>query len=411
MRDDTRAFAVDTAVLAVALAAAWRRAGIPSTPDRSVWLVDAVHLVPPSTRSELYWTCRAVFVTSQQQVPRFDAVFEMIFGGAEDPVDFRGDPNAPELEAVRRQAAADNRQVTATPKGGPDGPTPPAAAGSDDSATSEDEEGTDAFLLASSVEERLHEASFAVLEPEELDRMRRLVSSLALATPLRAGRRHRSSPHAHDALDMRRTARAARRSGGDVVRLLHSKPLPRPRQLVLVCDVSASMEPYTQVFLSLMHAAVVSARAEAFVFATRLTRLTRHLAVRDPDRAFERATAGTHDWASGTRLADGIRTFIDEHGRRGIARGAVVVILSDGWAQDDPEDIGRQMARLGRLAHRIIWVNPRKASPGFQPLVGGMVAALPFCDAFVSGHSYAALQDLVGVIADDATSMRGNRNI
>lgn len=171
------------------------------------------------------------------------------------------------------------------------------------------------------------------------------------------------------------------------------------------------MEPYTRVFLSLMHAAVVSADAEAFVFATRLTRLTRHLAVRDPDRALEHATAGTADWASGTRLAHGIRSFIDEHGRRGIARGAVVVILSDGWAQDDPEEIERQMARLARLAHRIIWVNPRKASIGFQPLVGGMAAALPFCDAFVSGHSYTALQDLVGVIADDNTRTSGKRKI
>jgi uncharacterized protein with von Willebrand factor type A (vWA) domain len=412
MRDDTgRAFEVDTAVLAVAFAAALRRAGIPSTPDRSVWLVDAVHLVPPRTRSELYWTCRAVFVTSTQQLPRFDAVFEAIFGGAEDLTDSRGDPNAPGLEAARRRTAADERKVTHAQEGGPDGPTPPAAAGSDDSGSDHEQDGTDAFLLAASGEERLHEASFAELEPEELDRMRRLVAALALATPLRPGRRNRRSPHAHDKLDMRRTVRAARRSGGDAVRLLRSQPLQRPRSLVLLCDVSASMEPYTRVFLSLMQAAVVSAHAEAFVFATRLTRLTRHLAVRDPDRAFERATAGTVDWASGTRLAQGIRTFIDEHGRRGIARGAVVVILSDGWAQDDPEEIARQMARLARLAHRIVWVNPRKASKGFQPLVGGMAAALPFCDAFVSGHSYSALQDLVGVIADETTPTSGKRNI
>ncbi|MBW4032509.1 MAG: VWA domain-containing protein [Acidobacteria bacterium] len=412
MADDTgRAFEVDTAVLAVALAVALRRAGIPSTPDRSVWLVDAVHLVPPRTRSELYWTCRAVFVTSTQQVPRFDAVFEAIFGGAEDPADSRGDPNAPELEVVRRRTAADDRPITSAPGGGPAGPTPPAAAGSDDSGTGEEQEGTDAFLLAASDEERLHDASFAALDPDELDRIRRLVAALALATPLRPGRRDRSSRHAHDAIDMRRTVRAARRSGGDAVRLLHSRQLPRPRPLVLLGDVSASMEPYTRVFLSLMHAAVVSADAEAFVFATRLTRLTRHLAVRDPDRALEHATAGTADWASGTRLAHGIRAFIDEHGRRGIARGAVVVILSDGWAQDDPEEIERQMARLARLAHRIIWVNPRKASVGFQPLVGGMAAALPFCDAFVSGHSYTALQDLVGVIADDNTRTSGKRKI
>jgi uncharacterized protein with von Willebrand factor type A (vWA) domain len=170
---------------------------------------------------------------------------------------------------------------------------------------------------------------------------------------------------------------------------------------VILCDVSASMEPYTRAFLSFMQAAVVTSRAEAFVFATRLTRLTRHLAVRDADLALDRATGGAQDWAGGTRLADGIRSFIDEHGRRGAARGAVVVVISDGWAQDDPADIARQLARLARLAHRIVWVNPRKAAPGYRPLAGGMAAALPYCDAFVSGHSFAALQELVRVIADD----------
>ncbi len=408
--DDGRAFRVDLAVLAVAFAAALRRAGIPSTSDRAMWLVDAVRLVPPNTRSELYWTCRTVFVTAQHQLARFDEVFEMVFGGAEDFAD-RGDPNAPDLHAAHRRTAADDRPVRHEPSGGPDASVPPATAGSDDSGSGDDREATDAFLLAASSEERLHDASFAALEPDELARMRELVSSLALAVPVRPGRRERSSPHARDRLNMRRTTRAARRSGGDAVRLFYSRPLPRSRPLVLLCDVSASMEPYTQVFLSLMQAAVVGARAEAFVFATRLTRLTRHLKLRDPDRAFEHATRGAEDWASGTRLADGIREFIDKFGRRGVARGAVVVILSDGWAQDDPAEIERQMARLARLAHRIIWVNPRKAARGYEPLAGGMAAALPFCDAFLSGHSYTALQSLVGVIADDSTPLSERRKI
>jgi uncharacterized protein with von Willebrand factor type A (vWA) domain len=257
------------------------------------------------------------------------------------------------------------------------------------------------MVLAMSREERLHEASFAALEPEELERIRRLAAALVLATPLRPGRREQRSPHARDRLDMRRTVRAARRTGGDAVRLLHGAPRPRPRRLVLLCDVSASMESYTRVFLSFMQAAVITSRAEAFVFATRLTRLTRQLALRDPDLALERASAGAQDWAGGTRLADGIRAFIDDFGRRGAARGAIVVILSDGWAQDDPAEIGRQMARLSRLAHRIVWVNPRKAAPGYRPVTGGMAAALPYCDAFVSGHSFAALRELVQVIADD----------
>jgi uncharacterized protein with von Willebrand factor type A (vWA) domain len=152
------------------------------------------------------------------------------------------------------------------------------------------------------------------------------------------------------------------------------------------------------VFLSLLQGAVTGARAEAFVFSTRLTRLTRQLALRDPDQALARAAASTQDWAGGTRLAESIRRFVDEHGRRGLARGAVVVILSDGWAQDAPELVAAQMARLKRLAYRIVWVNARKVALGYRPLVGGMAAALPYCDAFVSGHSYAALAEVAAAI-------------
>jgi uncharacterized protein len=162
--------------------------------------------------------------------------------------------------------------------------------------------------------------------------------------------------------------------------------------------VSGSMEPYTRIFLSLLQGAVTGAQAEAFIFSTRLTRLTRQLAVRDPAQALERAAASTTDWAGGTRLAESVRRFVDEHGRRGLARGAVIVILSDGWAQDDPDLVAMQMARLKRLAYRIIWVNPRKVAPGYQPLVGGMAAALPYCDAFVSGHSYTALAEVAVAI-------------
>jgi uncharacterized protein with von Willebrand factor type A (vWA) domain len=406
MPEDTgRSFKVDAAALAVAFATALRRAGIPSTPDRSALLVEALRLIPPRSRSELYWTCRAVFVTSDLQSARFDAVFEAIFGGASDVADARGEVNPPGADSLLRRPAREEHSVSRVPDGSHGMSSPPASEGSD-RRDDGDEEVTNAVLLAMSREERLHDASFAALDPEELARIRSLVATLALSTPLRPGRRDRPSPRTRDRLDMRRTVRAARRTGGDAVQLFHAEPRPRPRPLVLLCDVSASMEPYTRVFLTVMQAAVVSSRAEAFVFATRLTRLTRQLAVRDPDRALERAAAGAQDWSGGTRLADGLRAFIDGYGRRGIARGAVVVILSDGWAQDDPADIEHQMARLSRLAHRIVWVNPRKAARGYQPLTGGMAAALPYCDAFVSGHSYTALQELVRVIADDSAPSR-----
>jgi uncharacterized protein len=221
-----------------------------------------------------------------------------------------------------------------------------------------------------------------------------------LSTPERRGRRTRPTARSGDRLDLRRTVRAAQRTGGDPARLVHAHRRTTPRRLVLLCDVSGSMEPYTRIYLTLLQGAVAGARAEAFVFATRLTRLTRQLAVRDPDQALARAGAASSDWAGGTRLAEGIGRFVADHGRRGLARGAVVVVLSDGWAQDDPDEVAEAMRRLRRLAHRIVWVNPRRAAPDYAPLVGGMAAALPFCDAFVSGHSLAALEQVVAAVRE-----------
>jgi hypothetical protein len=172
------------------------------------------------------------------------------------------------------------------------------------------------------------------------------------------------------------------------------------------------MESYTQAFLLLLQGAVVGVRAEAFVFATRLTRLTPALKGRDLDTALEDAAAAAPDWAGGTRLGENLRRFIDDFGRRSMARGAVVLILSDGWDQEDPQLVGEQMARLRRLAYRIVWVNPRKAAPGYAPLVGGMAAALPYCDALVSGHSLAALTEVVDVVGagrGETGSARRNR--
>jgi uncharacterized protein with von Willebrand factor type A (vWA) domain len=170
--------------------------------------------------------------------------------------------------------------------------------------------------------------------------------------------------------------------------------------LVLIADVSASMEPYARVYLHLMLGAVRALHAEAFVFATRLTRLTRFLAAGKPDLAYRKVAQHTPDWSGGTRIGSALDTFIREHGQRGVARGAVLVIVSDGWEVGDPELVARSMQRLARLAHRIIWVNPRKAAPGYQPLVGGMAAALPYVDTFVSGHSYRTLQQVMQAIHD-----------
>jgi hypothetical protein len=254
-------------------------------------------------------------------------------------------------------------------------------------------------LAIASEEERLRKKSFEALDPDEHERIRRLMAALELAAPQRRSRRRRRARRGEH-LDLRRTLRASLRTGGDPMTLASRTRRTKPRRLVLLCDISGSMEPYARAYLHLLTSAVASgAPAEAFVFATRLTRLTRALGGRNPDAAIQRAVATAPDWSSGTRIGEALRTFNDRYGRRGMARGAVVVILSDGWERADPALVGREMERLARLAHRIVWVNPRAAAPGFSPGAGGMAAALPHCDAVVSGHSLEALDEVAEAIA------------
>lgn len=397
---------VEPADLAAGLAAALHRAGVPVPPERAGRFAAALRLVPPEHREPLYWTARVTLVSVRGHLPVFDAVFAALFDGMLDPADTRGDTAAPPpvtwAPREPRPAPPGRRPVEGRP---PSGPALATGAGEGDEAGPE----RDSVLAAAAETERLRGISFAELTPEEVAVVRRLVGRIALSTPVRRTRRTRPCCRAGERLDVRRTLRAAQRSAGDPVHLVHRRRRARPRPLVLLCDVSGSMEPYTRVFLSLLQGAVTGARAEAFVFSTRLTRLTRQLTVRDPDQALARAAAAAPDWSGGTRLAQSLRRFLDEHGRRGLARGAVVVVLSDGWAQEDPELVAAQMARLRRLAFRVVWVNPRKAAPGFAPLVGGMVAALPYCDAFVSGHSLAALDEVAAAIRAPRTGSTRRR--
>jgi uncharacterized protein with von Willebrand factor type A (vWA) domain len=220
------------------------------------------------------------------------------------------------------------------------------------------------------------------------------MSQMEVAAPLRRARRaerHRRG----ERIDLRHTLRGALRTGGDPARLRRRQRRIVPRRIVLLCDISGSMEPYARTYLQFLTCA---RRAEAFVFATRLTRVTRALASRNPERAMQNAAAAAPDWSSGTRIGEALKAFNDRHGRRGLARGAVIVIMSDGWERGDPALVAREMQRLRRLAHRIVWVNPRVAGEAFAPRAGGMAAALPFCDALVSGHNLASLAEVVDAI-------------
>src|SRR5207302_230196 len=244
--------------------------------------------------------------------------------------------------------------------------SPSSVTGDDAGPSSESEPREVPVALAPSEEEVLRSKRFDELSPRELAQLYRLMARLEVATPLRRTRRSERYRHG-ERIDLRRTLRGSLRTGGDPIRLARRRRRVSPRRLVLLCDISGSMEPYARAYLQFLAGAAGSGPStEAFVFATRLTRVTRALAARNPQRAIQRAAAAAPDWSSGTRIGDALKEFNDRHGRRGMARGAVVVILSDGWERGDPMVVGREMERLARLAHRIVWVNPRAGAAGFS---------------------------------------------
>jgi hypothetical protein len=373
---------LDLPPLVAAFGRRLHEAGVPVTAERSARFAQALTLVRPVARTRLYWTARAVLVSDPAQVKAFDAVFFSVFGSrAEEPL-------PPPEDRRHVPAPRDERPATGRGTGGASGA---AAAPRGDGEAQEV-----AVPVAASDEERLRGKRFDALEPGELAQLYRLMAKLELATPKRRTRRAERARRG-ERVDLRRTLRASLRTGGDPSRLAHRRRRVVPRRIVLLCDISGSMEPYARAYLQFLTCA--GRDAEAFVFATRLTRITRALATRSPERAIQRAAAAAPDWSSGTRIGDALRAFNDRHGRRGMARGAVIVILSDGWERGEPALVAREMERLARLAYRIVWVNPRVSASGFAPRAGGMAAALPHVDALVSGHSLEALAEVAGAIA------------
>jgi uncharacterized protein len=401
---------LDLPALVGAFSQRCHEAGLPVTPERAGRLAEALALMKPEGRRALYWMARAIFVTGQLQVPIFDKVFFEVFGSSDLPNDFDPDDvitidkqadEAPTPETKTKESS----DAESDPSGMQTSDAPPGE-GEDD----EDDDGEELEIpiAQASDQELLAEKRFDALEPHELSALYKMMSKLQLATPKRKMRRTKKGRHGEH-MDMRRTLRASLRTGGDPIRLARRQRRIEPRRLVLLCDISGSMEAYARAYLQFVTSAAGSGpNSEAFVFATRLTRLTRALAGRNPERAIQRAAAAAPDWSSGTRIGDALKTFNDRHGRRGMARGAVIVILSDGWERADPELLGQEMQRLARLSYRIVWVNPRVSAEGFSPQAAGLVAALPYCDALVSGHSLKALEEVIDAIgADRASEING----
>jgi uncharacterized protein len=329
----------------------------------------------------VYWVGRATLIRRPEDIPVYDRVFAAYWRdrAAERVVEVV--PAAPPLTL-----ALDEDET-----GDEDGPP-------------EDEETPLGDLLAVrySSTEILRQQDLSALTPAEWAEAQRLISALGVACELRPSRRTRSSRRSRGHPDLRATLRRNMRTGGVPIRRAWRTPVERPRRLVLLLDVSGSMQPYARGLARFAHAALSSrhsGRVEVFTMGTRLTRITRELARRDPDAALAAAAHSVSDWSGGTRLGASIADFNDQWGVRGMARGAVVVICSDGWDRGDPELIGSEMARLARVAHRVVWVNPLKASPGYAPLARGMAAALPFVDEFVEGHAVSSLERLAEIIS------------
>jgi uncharacterized protein with von Willebrand factor type A (vWA) domain len=357
------------------------RAGGLAVPTGSLVLfTEALGQLGMQEERRVYWAGRATLVRDPEDIATYDRIFASYW------------KDRPVWSTVDVLAVP---EVTLAVDDTVDGPESPADALGGDPG--------DVQLLRYSALEVLKSRDMSGLNAEEWAEAARMISSLRVAGEVRPSRRTRTSRRASRGRpDLRATVRRNIRTGGVPMRRSWRRPVERPRRLVFLLDVSGSMEPYARGLARLAHAAVSARRAgrvEVFTVGTRLTRVTRDLGRRDPDAALQAVSSAVADWSGGTRLGATLRQFNDEWGVRGLARGAIVVICSDGWDRGDPELVAEEMTRLHRVARRVVWVNPLKASPGYAPLARGMAAALPYVDQFVEGHSVSSLEHLAEVIA------------
>jgi uncharacterized protein with von Willebrand factor type A (vWA) domain len=354
-----------------------RNAGLAITTDRVAAFLTALDELDVTDRTQTYWAGRLTLCSDPDDLPRYDRAFEDWFtptqGGRTQIRDERPPP-PPKLAALTASDDAESE-------------------GEDDARSPE-------LHARASGTEILRHRDVGELTPAEREHLNRLLALLRPDPPFRASRRLR--PSTHGVPDPGRTLRAALRSHGELRELRRRDRSQRPRRMVLLVDVSGSMEPYADALLRFAHAVVrrSPAAVEAFTLGTRLTRVTRELRMRDAERALAAAATAIPDWSGGTRLGEVLRAFVDRWGQRGAARRAVVVIFSDGWERGETDVLREQMARLQRLAHRVVWVNPHVGKDGYAPVQGGIVAALPFLDDLLAGHSLATLERLLEVVRD-----------
>lgn len=354
-----------------------REAGLEVGPGRLQDALRGLDQVDLESREEVYHALRCTLVSRRDDIDAFDAAFAAFWEqaprpGPDQPVDF-GFETAPRRDGAARAS-------------------PPAS-------DAESELDSSPLVVASSRDEVLRAKDFADMTAAELRRIRELIAELPAAAPTRRSHRLRQV-RTGDVLDPRRTLRGAIRTDGLPLELFYRRRKVVPRKLVFLCDVSGSMEPYARAMIMFLEAAARAGRhVEAFAFGTRLTRLTPHLRELDPVRSLHGMGAAMPDWGGGTRIGESLRDYNERFGRRGVTRGAVVVVVSDGWERGDLALLDSELVRLQRQSHRLVWVNPLKGHAGFEPLAGGMRVAVRRADVFVEGHNLAALEALAGILS------------
>jgi uncharacterized protein len=362
----------------LAFAESLRAAGVPVTVDRSQTWLRAAALVDVGDRGAAYWAGRATLCSCQDDLERYEQVFDAWFLAK---------------EALPRSTPRQQRSELV-----------PAPLPDDDSASGgERDDDPDQVQALASAAEVLRHRDIAGLSGAQKAVLASMFATLHPVAPRR--RAHRRTPFRRGQVDAGRTMRLTLRRMGEPSQIAWRRRSTRPRRVVLLVDVSGSMSKYADALVRLAHRFVVAthgrggAEVEVFTTGTRLTRITRALRHRDPERALIAAGEAVPDWAGGTRLGENLKAFSDRWGQRGMARGAVVVIFSDGWERGDPALLAEQMARLRRMAHRVVWVNPHRGKAGYEPVQSGVLAALPHIDDFLAGHSLATFAELTEVIA------------
>lgn len=354
-------------------------AGIPGSPDRSAAFVAAAHCLDVTDRDALHAAGLATLTSSVAHRPTYDRVFEIVFG------------------AARRTTDRDELSIADAVAALPDDDWPP---GSGDADATDTDEGGPVVRMVASRQEVLRQQDIATLDAAQRAELHRMIDQLRFSAPHRRSRRPESCRRG--LVDPRRTLRAHLTAAGEPALPRYRRASTRDRRVVLLVDVSGSMRAYADTLLRFCHVWSRTAPGviEVFSLGTRLTRLTAALSHRDADTAYRLATTSIHDYAGGTRLGEMLAEFLTRWGRRGTARGAIVVVFSDGWEQGPPDPLADQVQRLARLARLLIWVNPHQGKPSYQPIQRGIAAVLPHLDAFLAGHSLATLQRLLAEVAD-----------